>query len=166
MRIALGADHAGFALKAHVRRLLGERRQACEDLGPDTGDPVDYPDYAARVARGVAAGAFDRGILICGSGVGMAIAANKVRGVRAAAVTTPDAARLARRHNDANVLALGARTLPLDVALRIVDAFLTTPFDGGRHQRRVDKIAALEAEDIEAGSLAPAGALEGAEGTA
>ena len=99
-----------------------------------------------RVARRVAAGSCDRGILICGSGIGMAIAANKVRGIRAAPVTTPDAARLARRHNDANVLALGARTLAVDAALRIVDAFLATPFEGGRHQRRVDKIAAVETD--------------------
>ncbi len=146
MRIALGADHAGFGLKAHVRRLLDERRLACEDLGPDTDAAVDYPDYAVRVARLVAAGAFDRGILICGSGIGMAIAANKVRGIRAAPVTTPAAAGLARLHNDANVLALGARTLAVDDALRIVDAFLTTPFEGGRHQRRVDKIAAVETD--------------------
>ena len=146
MRIALGADHAGVALKARVRRLLDERRLACEDLGPDGDEPVDYPDYALRVARRVAAGACDRGILICGSGIGMAMAANKVRGIRAAPVTTPEAAGLARRHNDANVLALGARTLAVDAALRIVDAFLATPFDGGRHQRRVDKIAAAETD--------------------
>ena len=146
MRVALGADHAGFALKAHVRQLLDERRLACEDLGPDTDEPVDYPDYAVRVARLVAAGTFDRGILICGSGIGMAVAANKVRGIRAAPVTTPAAARLARQHNDANVLTLGARTLAVDEALRIVDAFLATPFEGGRHQRRVDKIVAVETE--------------------
>ena len=153
MRVALGADHAGFALKAHVRELLDERGLACEDLGPDTDESVDYPDYAVRAARLVAAGACERGILICGSGIGMAIAANKVRGIRAAPVTTPAAARLARRHNDANVLALGARTLAVDDALRIVDAFLTAPFEGGRHQRRVDKIAAVEAD--------PAHQLEG-----
>lgn len=146
MRVALGADHAGFALKAQVRELLDARRLACEDVGPDSDAAVDYPDYALRVARLVAAGAFDRGILICGSGIGMAIAANKVRGIRAAPVTTPAAARLARRHNDANVLALGARTLAADDALRIVDAFLTTPFEGGRHQRRVEKIAAVETD--------------------
>ena len=146
MRVALGADHAGVALKAHVRQLLDERRFVCEDLGPDTDESVDYPDYAVRVARLVAGGSCERGILICGSGIGMAIVANKVRGIRAAPVTTPDAARLARRHNDANVLALGARTLAVDAALRIVDAFLATPFEGGRHQRRVDKIAAVETD--------------------
>ena len=146
MRVALGADHAGVALKGHVRRLLAGRGLACEDLGPDTDESVDYPDYAVRVARRVAGGAVDRGILICGSGIGMAMAANKVRGIRAAPVTTPAAAALARRHNDANVLALGARTLAVDDALHIVDAFLTTPFEGGRHQRRIDKIAAVETD--------------------
>ena len=146
MRVALGADHAGFGLKARVRQLLDERSVACEDLGSHSDESVDYPDYAVRVARLVAGGSVERGILICGSGIGMAIAANKVRGIRAAPVTTPDAARLARRHNDANVLALGARTLAVDAALRIVDAFLATPFEGGRHQRRVDKIAAVETD--------------------
>ncbi len=144
MRVALGADHAGFAMKVRVRELLDARRLVCEDVGPDSDVSVDYPDYALRVARLVAAGSFDRGILICGSGIGMAIAANKIRGIRAAPVTTPAAARLARGHNDANVLALGARSLAVDDALHIVDAFLTTPFEGGRHQRRVDKIAAAE----------------------
>lgn len=148
MRIALGADHAGVGLKAHVRRLLDRRSLAFEDLGPETDDSVDYPDYALGVARRVASGACRRGILICGSGVGMAIAANKVRGIRAAAVATAPAARLARRHNDVNVLALGARSLSVDDALDVVDAFLTTPFDGGRHQRRVDKIAAAEQDRL------------------
>lgn len=144
MRIALGADHAGVDLKAQVKQHLDRRRHACEDFGPDSTESVDYPDYAASVARNVASGAFERGILICGSGIGMAIAANKVRGIRAAPVTTPAAARLARRHNDANVLTLGARTVAVDDALAIVEAFLAEPFDGGRHQRRVDKIADAE----------------------
>ena len=144
MRIALGADHAGVDLKAQVKQFLDRQRFAYEDYGPDTPEPVDYPDYAASVARSVASGTCERGILICGSGIGMAIAANKVRGVRAAPVTTPAAARLARRHNDANVLTLGARTLAVDEALAIVEAFLAEPFEGGRHQRRVDKIAAAE----------------------
>ena len=144
MRIALGADHAGVDLKAAVRQFLDRRRLTCEDFGPDTPEPVDYPDYAARVAQSVASGQCERGILICGSGIGMAIAANKVPGIRAAPITTPDAARLARRHNDANVLTLGARALAAGDALAIVEAFLAEPFDGGRHQRRVDKIAAAE----------------------
>ena len=144
MRIALGADHAGVDLKTQVKLLLDRRRLAYEDFGPDTTAPVDYPDYAASVARSVASGTCDRGVLICGSGIGMAIAANKVRGIRAAPITTPAAARLARRHNDANVLTLGARTVAVDDALAIVETFLAEPFDGGRHQRRVDKISAAE----------------------
>ena len=144
MRIALGADHAGVDLKTRVKQFLDRQRLDHADFGPHTSDSVDYPDYAARVARSVASGSCERGILICGSGVGMAIAANKVRGVRAASITTPDAARLARRHNDANVLALGARTLAVDDALAIVETFLAEPFEGGRHQRRVDKITAAE----------------------
>ena len=144
MRIALGADHAGVDLKTRVKQFLDRRRLDYEDFGPDAPEPVDYPDYAASVARSVASGSCARGILICGSGIGMAIAANKVRGIRAAPITTPAAARAARRHNDANVLTLGARTLAVDDALAIVEAFLAEPFDGGRHQRRVDKIAAAE----------------------
>ena len=149
MRIALGADHAGVGLKTRVKQLLDRQRLEYEDFGPHTSASVDYPDYAASVARSVASGASERGILMCGSGIGMAIAANKVRGVRAAPITTPDAARLARRHNDANVLALGARTLAVDDALAIVEAFLAEPFEGGRHQRRVDKIAAAEQDLID-----------------
>ena len=144
MRVALGADHAGVGLKAQIRHFLGSRQVPFEDFGPETSAPVDYPDYAARVAQGVASGTFERGILICGSGIGMAIAANKVQGVRAAPLATPDAARLARRHNDANVLTLGARTLAVDEALAVIEAFLGEPFEGGRHQRRVDKITAAE----------------------
>ena len=106
--------------------------------------PWDYPDFARPVAEAVASGKADRGILICGSGVGMTITANKVRGVRAAPASTAEGARLAREHNDANVLTLGARVLTEDAALAIVETFLTTDFEGGRHQRRLDKIAALE----------------------
>ena len=144
MRVAIGADHAGVALKTRVKQLLDERHLTCKDLGSTSEKSVDYPDYALSVARSVASGASDRGILICGSGIGMAIAANKVRGIRAAPVTTSAAARLARQHNDANVLTLGARTLAADEALEIIEAFLATPFEGGRHQRRVDKISAAE----------------------
>ena len=144
MRIALGADHAGVDLKAQVKRLLDRHRLEYEDFGPHTDASVDYPDYAAAVAHCVASRSCERGILICGSGIGMAIAANKVRGVRAAPITTPDAARMARRHNDANVLTLGARNLAVNDALAIVEAFLAESFDGGRHQRRVDKIVAAE----------------------
>ena len=149
MRIALGADHAGVVLKMSVREFLDARDVTYTDFGPTTSQPVDYPDYAVQVARGVASGEFDHGILICGSGIGMTIAANKVRRIRAAAPGDPDAARLCREHNDANVLALGARTLSAEQARRIVEAFLATPFGGGRHQRRIDKISALEAPTTE-----------------
>lgn len=144
MRIALGADHAGVALKHDIRQLLDERGISYQDFGTNSTESVDYPDVAATVAQEVASGAFDRGILVCGSGIGMAIAANKVAGIRAASVVDEDAARLSREHNDANVLTLGERLTPADAARRIVNAFLDTPFAGGRHQRRVDKIRALD----------------------
>lgn len=144
MRIALGSDHAGVELKTRLVQALDERHIPYEDFGPSTATAVDYPDFAMRVATAVASGQADRGILVCGSGVGMAIAANKVKGVRAAAITTPDAARLAREHNDANILALGGRVLTESEAIAIVDTFLATQFAGGRHQRRVDKITAIE----------------------
>jgi ribose 5-phosphate isomerase B len=116
-----------------------------EDFGTLTTESVDYPDFAAAVARNVASGEFDRGILTCGSGIGMAIAANKIHGIRAASISYEESARLSREHNDINVLALGERTGNTDTARRIVDIFLDTPFAGGRHQRRVDKINALDA---------------------
>ena len=146
MRIALGADHAGVALKARVKQALDDRCLTYKDFGSASDASVDYPDYALRVARGVASGSFDRGILICGSGLGMAIAANKVAGVRAAPATDAATARLIREHNDANILTLGARLLSSERALDIIDTFLATPFGGGRHQRRVDKITAIETD--------------------
>ena len=148
MRIALGSDHAGVELKALIIRELDDREFDYHDFGPSTDSPVDYPDYAARVAESVSSGQFDRGILVCGTGVGMAIAANKVPGVRAAQVTDSDGARLSREHNDANVLTLGARTTSVVQALKIVNVFLETSFSGGRHQRRVDKIMALEQGEV------------------
>jgi ribose 5-phosphate isomerase B len=144
MRIALGADHAGFQLKQEIRRELDARGIRYTDFGTDSPESVDYPDFAEKVGQAVASGEFDRGILFCGSGIGMAIAANKIAGVRAAAVFDAEAARLAREHNDANVLSLGGRVTPADKAQQIIDAFLDTPFAGGRHQRRVDKIGEIE----------------------
>jgi ribose 5-phosphate isomerase B len=144
MRVALGADHAGVHLKDAVRSLLESRGIEVQDFGTVDETSVDYPDYAARVGRAVAGGEADRGILACGTGLGMAIAANKIDGVRAAPVVDLESAHLSREHNDANVLALGARVTTADMALKIVATFLDTPFAGGRHQRRLDKIAALE----------------------
>lgn len=143
-RVALGADHAGFLLKEHLKAALEARGFECEDLGTHSTGSVDYPDYAERVARSVAAGLTDRGILVCGSGTGMAIAANKVSGVRAAACSDPHTARLAREHNDANVLTLGARITGPGMAVEIAHTFLDTAFAGGRHERRLEKIGALE----------------------
>ena len=144
MRIALGADHAGVALKNDIKHFLDERGIRYTDFGTNTTESVDYPDLAAEVGRRVAGGEFERGILVCGSGVGMAMAANKIPGIRAAAVIDESSARLSREHNDANVLALGERITAAEQARRLVDIFLDTPFHGGRHQRRIDKIAALE----------------------
>jgi ribose 5-phosphate isomerase B len=144
MRVALGADHAGIGLKSEVKRLLEERGIPYTDFGTNSAASVDYPDYAVKVAQEVASGAFDRGILLCGSGIGMAMAANKVPGVRAASVVDAESARLSREHNDANVLALGERlTSPAD-ARRFVEIFLDTPFAGGRHLPRVEKINGLD----------------------
>jgi ribose 5-phosphate isomerase B len=144
MRIAIGADHAGYELKEIIKHTLDELRTPYRDFGTDSEESVDYPDFAAKVGRGVAAGEFDRGILICGTGIGMALAANKVTGVRAAPVMDLETARLAREHNNANVLALGARVTPPERALDIVRTFLRTDFEGGRHERRLNKVAALE----------------------
>ena len=148
MRVALGADHAGVHLKDAVRSLLEDRGIEVHDFGTVGDASVDYPDYAAQVGRAVADGEADRGILACGTGLGMAIAANKIDGVRAAPVVDLESARLSREHNDANILALGARVTPPDMALQIVSTFLDTPFAGGRHQRRIDKITALEHERL------------------
>lgn len=140
MRIAIGADHAGVILKDHLRARLAEAGHALNDFGAHTSDSVDYPDFAALVARAVVSGSADRGILVCGSGIGMAIAANRYRGVRAAACVELYSAQLCRQHNDANVLTLGSRIVAPPLAEAIVDLFLATPFEGGRHQRRVAKL--------------------------
>lgn len=144
MRIGLGCDHAGYPFKEAIRDYLAARGYAVHDFGADTPDAVDYPDFAAEVARDVAAGRSDFGILICGTGIGMSISANKVPGIRAGLCLTPEQGRLTREHNDANVLCLGARCLTLAAALEIVDAFLAASFEGGRHERRVNKIRELE----------------------
>ena len=142
--IAIGADHAGYTLKERLKTWLAAIGHRVIDHGTHSTDSVDYPDYAAAVAQAVRAGGAERGVLVCGSGIGMAMAANKVAGVRAAVAADPDVARLARQHNDANVLALGARLTAPTRALEVVQAWLATPFEGGRHARRVDKLARLD----------------------
>ncbi len=144
MHIALAADHAGFHLKDSLKRTLDELGATYQDFGTTSAASVDYPDFAQAVGAGVASGQFDRGILVCGTGIGMAIAANKVRGVRAAPVVDTDTARLAREHNDLNVLTLGARVTPEVRAREIVKVFLETLFEGGRHAGRVEKIHRIE----------------------
>ena len=145
MRIVLGADHAGVTLKDRLKQHLDQRGIAYSDVGTTTTDSVDYPDYASKVAHAVAGGTFDRGILVCGTGIGMAIAANKVAGIRAAPVVDQMSAALSREHNDANILALGARVTTPEVAAKLVDVFLDTPFSGGvRHERRISKITAMD----------------------
>jgi ribose 5-phosphate isomerase B len=136
----IASDHAGFALKERLKQALQRLGVPFVDYGPDSEASVDYPDFAHRVAQAVGNGQAERGVLICGSGQGMVMAANRHAGVRAALPHDEAAARLARQHNDANVLALGARVTPPEEAERILQAFLETPFEGGRHQRRVDKI--------------------------
>ncbi len=146
MRVVIGADHAGFALKAEVVHHAVELGHRVEDVGTDSTDPVDYPPICADVARRVVGGG-GMGIVIGGSGQGEAIAANKVRGARAALCHDEYTSRLARRHNDANVLSLGARVVARELALDIVDVFLATGFDGGRHLARIEEIAVIESEE-------------------
>jgi ribose 5-phosphate isomerase B len=147
MKLAIGSDHAGLVLKRGVRRALDERQLAVEDFGTHTEDSVDYPDFAARVAQAVSRGDCALGVLVCGTGIGMSIAANKVRGVRAAVCTTEFEARMARAHNDANVLCLGSRVVGAGLAAQIVEAFLDQRFEGGRHERRLQKIRDAEIKD-------------------
>lgn len=146
-KIALAADHAGFEEKEKLKSTLTELGVEFEDMGTTSGDSVDYPDFALKVGRAVANGEFDQGLLVCGSGTGMAIAANKVHGVRAAVAWSPDIARLAREHNNANVLALPARFVSDDQTKEIVKAWFDADFEGGRHERRVEKISEAEDED-------------------
>jgi ribose 5-phosphate isomerase B len=144
MRIRIGSDHAGFELKEAVKAHLLAGGHDVVDDGPPSADSVDYPVYAGKVARAVAAGEADLGVLVCGTGLGMEIAANKVRGVRAVQISDPEFARMARAHNNANVLTLAGRYTDVPTAERIVDTFLATPFDGGRHERRVEQIGEIE----------------------
>jgi len=145
VRIALGADHAGFELKGIVARHLAEQGYTVFDLGTHSSDPVDYPDFAAAVARAVADGRADRGIVVCGSGAGASIAANKIRGIRATVAHDTYTAHQGVEHDDVNVLALGSRVIGPALALELVDAFLAAKFSGEeRHVRRMEKVKALE----------------------
>ena len=143
MRIALAADHAGYALKDDLARWLTEQGHEVEDLGTNSSDSVDYPEFGSKLARVVGSGGADRGIAVCGSGIGIAVAVNRDTRCRCAHVSEPLSAELARTHNDANVLALGARLVGPDMARACVQAFLSGEFAGGRHQRRVDQLSAL-----------------------
>lgn len=145
MKIAVGADHAGFPLKEEIVRFLREEGRDFDDFGTHSADRVDYPDYAKAVAEAVARGDYDVGILVCGSGVGMSVAANKVPGIRAALCGDCYTARVARSHNDANILTMGGRVIGQALALEIVKAFLSTPFSGDeRHARRIGQIAEMD----------------------
>ncbi len=144
MKIAIAADHAGFEEKEKLKPFLDELGVEYNDLGTNSCDSVDYPDYAKKVGEAVAKGEAEEGILFCGSGTGMAISANKIHGIRAAVAWNPDIARLAREHNNANVLALPARFTSDDEAKNIVKAWFEAKFEGGRHERRVEKISELE----------------------
>ncbi len=144
MKVALASDHAGYEEKERLKSVLTELGVEIADLGTTSEASVDYPDYAKKVAEQVAKGDADQGLLVCGSGTGMAITANKVPGVRAAVAWSEEVARLARQHNNANVLAIGARTTPTDEIPKIVRTFFTTDFEGGRHASRVEKIDAIE----------------------
>ena len=144
MKIAIAADHAGVRLKEELKRTLERLGAEVRDLGTTDETPVDYPDFAEAVARAVAAGEVDRGVLVCGTGIGMSIVANKISGVRASLVCEEFSARASRRHNDANVLCLGARVVGPDLAVGILAAWLAEPYEGGRHAPRLLKIADLD----------------------
>lgn len=144
--IAIGSDHGGFALKQEIMKHLEERQLEYIDFGTYSSDSCDYPQYGAAVGRAVADGSCERGILICGTGIGISISANKIHGVRAALCGDCFSAEMTRRHNDANIVALGARVVGPGLALKIVDTFLDTEFEGGRHARRIEQMMALENE--------------------
>ncbi len=144
MNIAIGSDHVGYPLKLKVIEHLAALGHTAVDVGHDNEERCDYPVYGERVAHAVVTHQCDLGILICGTGIGISLAANKVHGIRCAVCSESYSAMMARSHNDANIIAFGARVVGLDVALQIVDTFLTTAFEGGRHQRRVDMLAQIE----------------------
>lgn len=144
MKISMGCDHGGYLLKEHVKKYLTDKGHQIVDCGCNSLDSCDYPQFGAAAARAVADGTCERGIVICTTGIGISISANKIKGIRCALCSEPLSAEMTRRHNNANVLAMGAGMTGPNMAERIVDTFLTTGFEGGRHQRRVDGISALE----------------------
>ena len=148
MKIAIGCDHAGYQYKEIVKKHLEEKGFEVIDKGTYSEERVDYPVYGEAVANAVASGEADKGIVICGTGIGISISANKVKGIRAALCTNEYMARMARKHNDANILAFGARVLGIDVALGIVEEFFSTDFEGGRHEKRVNLIKEIEEKNF------------------
>lgn len=146
MNIAVAADHGGFELKNILKKYLEEKGHNVKDLGTNSSESVDYPDYACACAGEVLGGRADFGILVCGTGVGISIAANKVKGIRCGLCPSEEIARLVKQHNNANIIALGGRTTPTELAIKIVDAYMSSEFEGGRHQNRIDKITAIESK--------------------
>lgn len=144
MKVALGCDHGGFELKEAIKKYISDKGVEVVDFGTYTTDSVDYPEYGMKVAEAVSQGEVEQGILICGTGLGMSYVANKVKGIRCACVSDVFSAEMSKLHNDANVLALGARVVGLGLGLKIVETWLGTEFEGGRHQRRVDLITEVE----------------------
>lgn len=144
MKVALGCDHGGFELKEAIKKYISDKGVEVVDFGTYTTDSVDYPEYGLKVAEAVSQGEVEQGILICGTGLGMSYVANKVKGVRCACVSDVFSAEMSKLHNDANVLSLGARVVGLGLGIKIVETWLGTEFEGGRHQRRVDLITAVE----------------------
>ena len=146
MMMVIASDHGGLELKDAIKKCLVDRGLSVRDFGTDNGDSVDYPDFGEKVARAVSSGEAERGILICGTGIGMSIVANKFPGVRAALVNDPFTARMAKEHNNANVLVMGGRVITPEIACRLVEIWLDSEFEGDRHQRRLDKISRIEDE--------------------
>ncbi|MFW5789855.1 MAG: ribose 5-phosphate isomerase B [Bacillota bacterium] len=149
MQIAIGSDHAGFNMKKDIKEWLLDEGYQVKDFGTDNQDSVDYPDFAEKTAKNVATGDSEVGILICGTGIGMAISANKVKGIRAARCQDSYSARMARAHNNANILTFGSRVIGIELAKDVVETYLNASYAGGRHQRRVDKIDNIEKEMTE-----------------
>lgn len=144
MKLAIGNDHVGYELKLHIKKYLENQGHEVIDFGTDSSESTDYPIYGEKVGRAVSSGECELGILICGTGIGISLSANKVPGIRAAVCSEPYSAQMARRHNNANIIAFGARVIGTDMAEMIVDHFLQAEFEGGRHARRVDRMMAIE----------------------